>query len=99
MLRGIVVTCRQGGRRKRALLVPCELADLHSLDLPGQAVEPFSHPQRARDDLIDDVASMGDADGRKSAPRDDESVGACDPEKPHAQLIGARPIVAVEEYD
>ena len=72
---------------------------LHVLNLSGQALESFRHFKSTNHDLVDDIAPMTHTLRGKGASRDDQTVGADDPKDPDAQLIGTRPVVAVQEKD
>src|SRR6185312_15424365 len=62
-LAGVGVPQRQGPLSEPHLLVFEQLPLLHALDLGGQEVEPLRDTERMRDDVIDDVAAMRDAQG------------------------------------
>jgi len=49
--------------------------------------------------VVHDVPAMGHAVRREGRTGDDQAVGAHDPEEPHSKLVGARPVVAVQEKD
>ena len=72
---------------------------LHALNLRGQALESLGHLECANDDLVHDIASMTYALGREGASRDDQAIRANDPKDADAQLIGARPVMAIKEQD
>jgi hypothetical protein len=52
-----------------------------------------------RHDVRDHIAAMYYAPDWKDARRDDEAIGADDPEEPDAELIRARTVVGVQEED
>ena len=79
------------------LLVPQELSGLHTLDLAGQDLKLLGDAKRARDHLIDDVAPVRHTDTRERPARYDEPVRADDPKDAHAELVGARSVMAVQE--
>lgn len=98
-LRRVGVPQRQSPLSEPELLVLEQLPLLHALDLGGQYVEPLRDAERMRDNVIDDVAAVGHAEGRKRAPRDDQSIGTDHPKDAHTQLVGARPVVAIQKDD
>ena len=84
---------------KLKLLILRESPMLHVLNLRGQTLESLSHLKSANDDLVDDIAPMAHTLRREGASRDDQTVRANDPKDSDAQLIGARPVVAIQEQD
>jgi hypothetical protein len=67
---------------------------LHPLHGGRQHFEALTDLERGADDIIDHVAPVRDPPDGEHASRDHQAIRADDPEEPHPELIGARPVVS-----
>src|SRR6185437_8048819 len=84
-------------RRKLQPLRLLELRVLHPLDHRAESAKALAHLKRPSHHLVDDIAPVQRPPGGEHPYGDHKAVRAYGPEDADPELIGARPIVRIEE--